>query len=275
MKVFAVFILLVLALPIFIEGDSSFSHSEKVDAQMVVLQPATASTGGEYEPGEDGTIWSQVADASGSPVATSTVTYIMYNNAGSIVDTGTLTYVAGSAGLYKAVFTAPNTEGTYGINILSSAPNICGATEIQVRTGNQWWEDSMLLFGLIILAVVLLSVGYALHKGDLVMGGAMFLFIAGGYGFTETGEHVIYSIMGLGACLASLVFMLAGATMWRNRNEEQEDDEIDYDEDEYNDELIKSKRKGQPRSSRGRSKFLRQPIEERRRFRREIDEMDA
>ena len=225
---------------------------------------------GMYEPGESGTIYSQLFDTDNHPLNTSKVEYILYDVDGNVIDSGILPYIAGTQGLYGLDFTAPDTEGTYALAIESNIPFLCSSTDLQVRTGSNWWEDNIMLIALAILAAALLVAGYALHKGDLTIGGAIGFILAGGYAYSQSETGI--SPVGMALILMGLVFMLAGATMWRNRNEQQEDDEIDLDGEDEDDSLFRDR---STKLSRERTARLRGPFAEKRRLRREFRDIDG
>jgi len=112
--------------------------------------------GTEYTPGASGTIYAQIFNDLGAPVNTSTVSLTLRKSDGTkILDGVTMTYIAGTNGLYKYDFTAPSEEGTYIADVSSVNPETYGSDEIHVaeaaaaaaariKVSQGEWEESEL-----------------------------------------------------------------------------------------------------------------------------------
>lgn len=127
-----------------------------------------------------------------------------------------------------------------------------------------WWEENIMIIALAIMLVGFTVAGYALWKGELAIIGGLCMVIFGGYAYLQSDNGV--SPLGTASILIGIVIMLAGAMMWRHKNEEQEDDEIDLDGE--NEDTPNRKRSKQRRES------MRMQSIERRRFQRDLDETD-
>ena len=121
-------------------------------ALLLVLIPGIVSAASQYVPEEEGTIYAQVLDEDGNPVNDATVTLTLWTSAGAKeLDGVSMTYIAGTQGLYKYDFTAPATEGVYAAEVVTANPTGYGSTEIHVAeespcVGNTtveeiWGED--------------------------------------------------------------------------------------------------------------------------------------
>ncbi|MBV6342892.1 hypothetical protein, partial [Candidatus Magnetobacterium casense] len=188
----------------------------------IILPPMAMADGiasAQYEPGEDGTIYAQVLSATGSPVATATVTYTMRNGAGAIVQSGTLTYVAGSNGMYSVDFTAPNDEGIYSIEYVSASPTLYGATDIQVKSTPSWWEDSIMFVAFVLLALGMMVAGYFLRHSPLVFASGIVWVIFAIWAYQErSGVTDIYFLVFWLGILMAIIAWIEGAVMPRDRD---------------------------------------------------------
>ena len=89
--------------------------------------------GSEYAPSESGTIYAQILNADGTPANTATVTLTLFKSDGTkILDGVSMTYVAGSNGIYKYDFVAPSAPGTYIADVAATNPTAYGTDEIHV-----------------------------------------------------------------------------------------------------------------------------------------------
>ncbi len=90
-------------------------------------------TGSIYAPTEAATIYAQVLDDVGNPVDTSTVTLSLFRADGTkFLDGVTMTYIAGSNGIYKYEFTAPSEVERLVADVKSINPTAYGVEDIYV-----------------------------------------------------------------------------------------------------------------------------------------------
>lgn len=142
----------------------------------LVLIPSIALASSEYAPDAEGTLYAEVLDAAGDPVNDATVSLDLMDSDGNLeLDGVSMTYIAGSDGIYKYDFTAPSDEGTY--IAVATCTEGQSTTEVQVvspsgSAGDIWGEaivgytDTTTFGGLI---------------NDILGGGAM-LFVLGALG---------------------------------------------------------------------------------------------
>jgi len=117
------------------------------------METASATNGGSpavatlkvfgtlYTKAENGQIWCQLLDNTGTPVNTATVKLnCYYENLDKYLDNVTMTYVTGSIGVYTYDFLAPSTYGVYLCTVWAnwSGNNAYGSAEFQVSST---WEN--------------------------------------------------------------------------------------------------------------------------------------
>ena len=112
---------------------------------LLVLIPTTAWASSRYAPGADATLYVEVLDATDNPVNNATVVLDLMDSSGNLVLDGvSMSYIAGSDGIYKYDFTTPAVEGTY-IAVATCAQGQ-STTEVQVvspsgSAGDIWGES--------------------------------------------------------------------------------------------------------------------------------------
>ena len=76
-----------------------------------------------------------VLDSGGSPVNDATVTLTLWASDGDKeLDGVSMTYIAGSQGIYKYDFTAPADDGVYLAEVTTANPTGYGAAEVHVSS---------------------------------------------------------------------------------------------------------------------------------------------
>lgn len=214
--------------------------------------------GTEYIPEETAVVYAQLLTEGGTPVNNGRLSYNLRNSNNISIRSGSLTYMSPTNGIYSGTFSCPVVTDNYVIDAWAGGTVPAhGITEIhvgelwddvldaiyscpceQVYGGEcdcdtdsiiDWLEENVMLIALAIILTGFALTGYVINKGELTIIGGLCFAIFGGYAYATSDTGI--SPLGTAAILIGLVVMLAGATMWRNRNEQQLDDEIVYEEE--------------------------------------------
>ncbi len=130
--------------------------NKKIDWTIPLGNPQDVGSikvyGTEYASSEPGTIYAQVLYGDGSPANSATTSLTLYKTDGTkVLNSVSMSYIAGSNGIYKYDITAPVDEGVYLADVASTNPTAYGSAEVHVSaTANKValiWDKVQTLAG--------------------------------------------------------------------------------------------------------------------------------